>query len=162
VVDVEIRGLDSWLAIFPYIEYELPTIKLMKNSLATIIGFFVASITVYIFETLIGHRLFPFPEGADPSNMEWVKNNMDVIPTGSKVMVVIAHFMGIVAGMFVAGLISKTSMVPAYIVGGLMLLATIATIIMLPKELWFSISDIVLAVAGLLLGKSLAKRQLKI
>jgi hypothetical protein len=162
VVDVEIRGLDSWLAIFPYIEYELPTIKLMKNSLATIIGFFVASITVYIFETLIGHRLFPLPEGADPSNMEWVKNNMNQVPTGAKIMVVIAHFMGIVAGMFVAGFISKTSMVPAYIVGGLMLLATIATIIILPKELWFSISDIVLAVAGLLLGKSLAKRQLKI
>ncbi|MFT5849017.1 MAG: hypothetical protein ACI902_003097, partial [Psychroserpens sp.] len=59
MVDVEIRGLGCWLGIFPYIEYELPTIKLMKNSLATIIGFFVASITVYIFETLIGHRLFP-------------------------------------------------------------------------------------------------------
>jgi hypothetical protein len=134
----------------------------MKNSLATIIGFIVASLTVYIFESLIGHNIFPLPEGANPMDIEWIKNNMDVIPTGSKVMVVIAHFMGIVAGMFVAGLISKTSMVPAYIVGGLMLLATIATIIMLPKELWFSISDIVLAVAGLLLGKSLAKRQLTI
>jgi uncharacterized membrane protein AbrB (regulator of aidB expression) len=77
-------------------------------------------------------------------------------------MVVIAHFMGIVAGMFVAGFISKTSMVPAYIVGGLMLAATIFNVAMLPKELWFSISDIVLAVVGLLLGKSLAKRQLKI
>ena len=134
----------------------------MKNVLATIIGFIVASLTVYIFESLIGHNLFPLPEGANPMDMEWIKNNMDVIPTGAKVMVVIAHFMGIVAGMFVAGLISKTSMVPAYIVGGLMLAATIFNVAMLPKELWFSISDIVLAVAGLLLGKSLAKRQLKI
>jgi uncharacterized membrane protein AbrB (regulator of aidB expression) len=53
-------------------------------------------------------------------------------------------------------------MVPAYIVGGLMLAATIFNIAMLPKELWFSISDIVLAIAGLLLGKSLAKRQLRV
>ncbi|MFT4612294.1 MAG: hypothetical protein ACJA1H_002749 [Glaciecola sp.] len=134
----------------------------MKNSLATIIGFIVASLTVYIFESLIGHNIFPLPEGANPMDIEWIKNNMDVIPTGSKVMVVIAHFMGIVAGMFVAGFISKTSMVPAYIVGGLMLAATIFNVAMLPKELWFSISDIVLAVVGLLLGKSLAKRQLKI
>ncbi|WP_040278233.1 hypothetical protein [Psychroserpens damuponensis] len=134
----------------------------MKNILATIVGFILASLTVYIFETLIGHSLFPLPEGANPMDMEWIKNNMNLIPTGAKVMVVIGHFMGIVVGMFVAGLISKTSMVPAYIVGGLMLAATIFNVVMLPKELWFSISDIILAVIGLLLGKSLAKRQLRI
>ena len=83
----------------------------MKNILATIVGFIVASSVVYIFETLLGQSLFPLPEGADPMNMEWIKNNMDQIPTGAKVFVVIAHFMGIVVGMFVAGLISKTSMV---------------------------------------------------
>ncbi|MDG5492274.1 hypothetical protein [Psychroserpens sp. SPM9] len=134
----------------------------MKKVIATIVGFIVASLTVYIFESLIGHNLFPLPEGANPMDMEWIKNNMDQIPTGAKIFVVIAHFVGIVAGMVVASLISKTSMVPAYIVGGLMLAATIFNVAMLPKELWFSISDIVLAVAGLLLGKSLAKRQLKI
>jgi hypothetical protein len=134
----------------------------MKNIIATIVGFVAASLTVYIFETLIGHNLFPFPEGADPSNIEWIKNNMDQIPTGGKVMVVIAHCMGIITGMLIAGLISKTSLVPAYIVGGLMFLATIATLFMLPKALWFSSVDIMLAVAGLLIGKSLAKRQLKI
>nr|WP_321222989.1 hypothetical protein [uncultured Psychroserpens sp.] len=134
----------------------------MKNVLATIVGFIAASLTVYVFESLIGHNLFPLPEGANPMDMEWIKNNMDQIPTGAKVMVVIGHFMGIVVGMFVAGLISKTSMVPAYIVGGLMLAATIFNIAMLPKELWFSISDILLAIAGLLLGKSLAKRQLRV
>ena len=134
----------------------------MKNSLATIVGFIAASLTVYIFETLIGHNLFPFPEGADPSNIEWIKDHMDQIPTGGKVMVVIAHCMGIITGMFIAGLISKTSLVPAYIVGGLTLAATIATVVMLPKALWFSSSDIVLAVAGLWIGKSLAQSQLKI
>tara|TARA_B100000809_G_scaffold185581_1_gene183672 strand:- start:600 stop:1004 length:405 start_codon:yes stop_codon:yes gene_type:complete len=134
----------------------------MKNSLATIIGFIAASLTVYLFEILIGHQLFPFPEGADPSNMEWIKNNMHQIPTGSKVMVVIAHCMGIIAGMFVAGFISKTSMVPAYIVGGLMLAATIFNVAILPKAIWFSSSDIVLAVVGLLTGKSLASKQIRI
>jgi hypothetical protein len=134
----------------------------MKKVLATILGFIVASLTVYLFESLIGHNLFPLPEGANPMDMEWIRNNMDQIPTGAKVMVVIAHFMGIVVGMIVASLIAKTSMAPAYIVGGLMLAATIVNVAMLPKELWFSISDIILAVVGLLVGKSLAKRQLKI
>lgn len=134
----------------------------MKNILATIAGLIAASLTVYLFESLIGPNLFPLPEGANPMDMEWLKNNMDQIPTGAKVMVVIGHFMGIVVGMLIASLISKTSMVPAYIVGGLMLAATIFNVAMLPKELWFSISDIVLAVVGLLIGQILAKRQLKI
>lgn len=133
----------------------------MKNVLATIVGFIVASTVVYLFESLIGQNLFPLPEGSEPMNMEWLKNNMDKIPVGSKVFVVIAHFMGIVAGMFVAGLISKTSMIPAYIVGGLMIAATLFNIIMLPKELWFTLGDGVLVIIGFFLGKSLAQKQLK-
>ena len=132
----------------------------MKNVLAVIIGFVVASLTVYSFETLLGQSLFPLPKGIDPMDMDSLKDNMHLIPMGSKIFVVIAHFIGIIAGMFVAGLISKTSMVPAYIVGGLMLLATFFNILMLPKELWFTLSDGLLAIVGFLLGKSLAKKQL--
>ena len=132
----------------------------MKNILATIVGFIVAFVTVYIFETLLGQNLFPLPESANPMDMEWLKNNMDQIPMGSKIFVVIGHFAGIAAGMFVAGLISKTSMVPAYIVGGLMVAATFFNIFMLPKELWFTISDGALAFVGFLVGTSLAKKQL--
>lgn len=134
----------------------------MRNVLATIIGFIVASATVYIFETLLGQSFFPLPEGANPMDMEWLKNNMHVIPTGAKVFVIIGHFMGIVLGMLVAGLISKTSMIPAYIVGVLMLAATIFNIVMLPKENWFLISDIVLAVIGFFLGKKLARSKITI
>lgn len=132
----------------------------MKNVLATIVGFVVASLTVYIFETLIGHNLFPLPEGANPMDMEWIKNNMDLIPMGSKIFVVIAHFAGIVVGMIVAAKISKQSMVPSYIVGGLMLAATFFNIVMLPKELWFSISDGALAIAGFFIGKATSQKQM--
>jgi len=132
----------------------------MKNILATIVGFIVASATVYIFETLIGHNLFPLPKGANPMDMEWIKNNMDQIPMGSKIFVIIGHFAGIMAGMFVAAKISKTSMIPTYIVGILMLLATAFNIVMLPKELWFSLSDSILTIIGFLIGKSLAQKQL--
>jgi len=133
----------------------------MKNIFATIIGFFVASATVYIFETIIGHTMFPLPEGVDPMDMEWIKDNMDKIPMGSKIFVVIAHFAGIIAGMFMAAQISRKSMVPSYIVGVLMLAATFATIFILPKELWFTISDAVFVLAGYLIGKHLASKQMK-
>ena len=132
----------------------------MKNLLATITGFIAASFTVYFFETLIGQNLFPLPEGANPMNMEWIKNNMDQIPMGSKVFVVIAHFIGIITGMFVAAKISKGSMIPSYIVGALMLVATFFNILILPKELWFTLSDGILVILGFLIGKSFANKQL--
>ena len=132
----------------------------MRNVLATIAGFIVAALVVYIFESLIGQNLFPLPEGSEPTNMEWLKNNMNKIPVGSKVFVVIAHFIGIVAGMFVAGFISKTSMIPAYIVGMLMIAATFFNIVVLPKELWFTLSDGALALVGFLFGTKLASKQI--
>jgi hypothetical protein len=132
----------------------------MKNVLATIVGFIVASATVYIFESLIGHNLFPLPDGAQPMDMEWIKNNMDQIPIGSKVFVVIAHFAGIVVGMLVAAMISKTSLIPSYIVGVLMLAATYFNIFMLPKELWFTLSDGIFVIFGFLIGKYLGQKQM--
>ncbi|NRD24168.1 hypothetical protein HNV10_12985 [Winogradskyella litoriviva] len=132
----------------------------MKNVLATIIGLIIAGLTVHLFEAVIGHNLFTFPADAQLSDMEWIKNNMDKIPTGSKIIVVIAHFAGIIVGMFTAAKISKQSIIPSHIVGGLMLIATFVTIFMLPKELWFSISDGIFAIAGFLIGKIIAQKQI--
>ena len=134
----------------------------MRHVLATIVGFIVASLTVYIFESLIGHNLFPLPEGIDPMDMESIKENMHLIPVGTKIFVVIAHFMGIACGMFVAGLISKTSMVPAYIVGALMLAATAFNLFMLPKEMWFLLSDAAFANIGFIIGKKLAHSKMTV
>ena len=132
----------------------------MKHVLGTIIGFIVASLTVYIFESLIGHNLFPLPETIDPMDMDSINENMHLIPVGSKVFVVIAHFMGIVVGMWVAALISKTSMLPSYIVGGLMLAATAFNLIVLPKETWFLLTDGLLAIGAFFLGKKLAQSKM--
>lgn len=132
----------------------------MKNVLATIVGLIVASVTVYVFESLLGHTLFPLPEGIDPMDMESIKENMHLIPVGAKIFVVIAHFMGILMGMFVAALISKISMVPAYIVGGLMLAATAFNLIMLPKETWFLAADTVGAILGFYFGRTTALKKI--
>ena len=132
----------------------------MKNVLATILGFISAAFMVYVFETLIGQILFPLPEGANPMDMEWIKNNMNQIPMGSKIFVVIAHFIGIILGMLVATKISKVSMIPSYIVGAIMLAATFFNIYVLPKELWFTLSDGILVILGFIIGKSFAMKQL--
>jgi len=149
------------MTIFFYLHNLTNTHIIMKQVLATLVGFFIAAFVVYLFETLLGQTFFPLPEGSDPTNLEWLKENMHVIPTGAKVFVVIAHFFGIICGMFVAGWISKTSMVPAYIVGILMLAATTFNLVVLPKETWFLLSDAILAIAGFFIGKKLAARKMQ-
>ncbi|WP_055435410.1 hypothetical protein [Lacinutrix algicola] len=131
---------------------------MLRNILATIVGLIVASASVYLFENVLGQSFFPLPESANAMDMEWLKNNMANIPVGAKIFVIVAHFIGPIAGMFVAGYISKTSMIPAYIVGVIMLLATFFNIFMLPKELWFRLADGIFVIAGFFFGKSLANR----
>jgi len=131
---------------------------MLRNILATIFGLIAAMLTVYVFESLISHNLFTYPEGADLDDMEWIKNNMASIPMGAKVFVVIGHFMGLAMGMLIAGLISKTSMNPAYIVAGFMIAATAFVTFALPKGFWFLVGEVVGVVAGFYFGKTLAQR----
>lgn len=132
---------------------------MLRRVLAAIAGIIAASISIYLIETL-GHLLFPFPEGAKPMDMEWIKNNIDLIPRGSMIAVIIAHGVGIAVGMFVTGLISKTSIIPAYVVAGFMAVATIANWFMIPSPTWFYISDGISVIAGFFFGKSLAHRNI--
>lgn len=132
----------------------------MKNVLAAVAGLMVAAILTFGIESLSA-ILFPFPEGADPTDMEWLKNNVDAIPSGALIVVGFAHLIGIVCGMFVAGLISKTSMIPAYVVGVLMLAGTIANLFMIPHPAWFAITDLIGVLIGILLGRKLASKQMK-
>lgn len=131
---------------------------MLRNILATIVGFIVAGITVHVFESVLGHNLFPLPENANPSDMEWIKSNMNIIPLGAKAFVVIGHFMGIISGMFVAGYISKTSLIPAYIVAGIMIAATAFVTFALPKGTWFIIAEVIAVIAGFSFGKTAAQR----
>lgn len=133
---------------------------MLKNIAATFAGLIVAVLMVYIFETYIGHTFFPLPEFSNPGDLHWLKANMDIIPLGSKICVVLGHLVGIIAGMFVAGIISKTSMVPAYIVATLMLLATTFVTFALPKDTIFIVAEIGSMIVGFFFGKRLAQKHI--
>lgn len=132
----------------------------MRYVLATFAGLLVAAILTFGIESL-GSVFFPLPEGADPMDIEWIKNNMNLIPTGAMIMVALAHVVGIICGMLVAGLIAKNSMIPAYVVAVLMLLGTIANLFMIPHPTWFMFVDIVGALIAIYIGKTLVSSKLK-
>lgn len=133
----------------------------MRSVLAVIAGMIVASAVIFGLEFL-GSILFPLPEGADPTNTEWLKENMDSIPTGSMIMVALAHVIGIILGMIVAALIAKITMIPSYIVGILLLVGTIINLIMIPHPFWFSVTDLVGVIVGLGIGKVFSEKRITV
>lgn len=118
----------------------------MKVFLATFIGLVVAFFSIALLEP-IGHALFPVPFKVDPSNLEELKANMHLIPTGAYICVAVAHGLGLLFGLTVARLIEKENLSPIFIIAGFMLFGTIANLFMLPHPVWFGILDVV-AVAG--------------
>ena len=133
----------------------------MKNVLATIVGLIVASVSVYLVEK-IGHTLFPMPSSIDSNDFESIKNNINLIPKGNMAFVALAHGIGILIGMFVAGLISKTSLVPAYIVGSLMMVISISYYFLIPSPIWFVIADLASIIIGFFIGKKLAHSKMTV
>lgn len=130
---------------------------MLRNILATFAGLIIAFITISIIEKL-GHIVFPYPENANPNDIEWLKNNSALIPKGAMVSVIIAHALGIISGMGIAGFISKTSIIPTYIIGGTMLTITVIMLFLIPSPIWFIVCDALGITAGFFFGKSLAQR----
>ena len=128
----------------------------MKNVLATIAGFIAASLVVYFIEQL-GWKFFPLPETVNPMDPESLKQNIDLIPKGSMIFVIVAHAIGVFCGMVLAGIISKKSLVPSYIVGGLMIIATIANLIMIPSPMWFIIFDLLGVIVAFFAARKLVQ-----
>ena len=69
----------------------------VRNVVATIAGIVVAVTVVFVVEG-IGHAIFPPPEGLDLTVAEDRERLMDLVPTGAKVAVVAAWFLGALAG----------------------------------------------------------------
>lgn len=131
--------------------------RIVRLILGLVAGVIVAGIVVALVEGA-GHMIWPPPEGLDPTNPEDAAQIMLVIPTAAKVAVVIAWFLGALAGAWVAIAISK-NVLTGWMVGLLMIVGGIVTTQMFPHPLWMVISAVVLPLLGVLLAKELHKKR---
>jgi hypothetical protein len=126
-----------------------------KNIAASIVGIIVAVGLVWLVEKL-GHAVYPPPTDLDFANPDAMRTYMKTIPVGALLFVGAAWFIGTLGGTFVACKIRRTKpMMFAVVVGGLMLLATAANLIMIPHPIWFSILGVAGVVVGAWLGMTL-------
>jgi len=123
-----------------------------RNIGAGIAGVVIAFVLVALVE-MVGHAFYPPPEGLDFADADAMRAYIDTVPLGALLFVAGAWFIGTVGGTCAACAIGTAKpLIFAGVVGGLVLVATIANLIMIPHPLWFSVLGIVGILVGAWLG----------
>jgi hypothetical protein len=132
-------------------------VKILRSIAAVIVGLFTMMVTVGFVERL-GHEIYPWPEGVnDPELIKKFRSDpaagkkfVDELPTGAIAVVLFAWQIGAFFGALVAALIAASRRyLHAGIIGGVVLLASIAMMMLISHPDW-------MIVAGLLLPMPLS------
>lgn len=116
---------------------------MFRSILAVVLGVIVGVIAVAIVE-VIGHALYPPPPDLDASNQEAMKAYIATAPIAVLLFVLLAWVTGAFAGGLVAAWIGRRApAVHALIIGGFILLAGVATMLIYPHPVWFWIAGMV-------------------
>jgi hypothetical protein len=127
---------------------------MLKNVLAVVLGVVVAIILIMIVET-VGHTVYPPPSQLDMTDMAAMSEYIDTLPLGALLFVMGAWLTGTLVGGLLACIISSDRpMVYSAVVGGMILFATVITLIRIPHPMWFSITSVI----GIVLTTYLAGR----
>lgn len=108
---------------------------MLRIVLACIAGVATAFLTVFLIE-LAGHTIWPAPGTPDTSSPEALRAFMASLPPGALASVAVAWVAGAYAGSRTGFLLGK-SRIPAYTTGGLVTLASVSNLLLLPHPVWF-------------------------
>lgn len=125
-----------------------PTLRIVL----AIVGGLVAAIAVVALAEGAGHALFPPPAGLDVTRPEDQARLMEAIPLGAKIAVVVAWFLGSLAGACAAIAISRR-VIPAWVVGLTMVGLSLVTTQMFPHPAWMVVAAVVLPMVAVVLAK---------
>lgn len=133
---------------------------ILRNILACLVGLIVGSM-VNGGIIAAGATLVPPPEGVNVNDAASIAANIHLYQPKHFAPPFLAHALGTLAGAVVAvALSARRRMTPAYVIGGIFLLAGIAMCFMIPAPAWFITLDLVVAYIPMAwLGGTLARRR---
>lgn len=134
--------------------------KIVRNSLAVIIGIVVGSV-VNMSIINISSSVIPPPNGVDVTTYEGLSATMHLFEPKHFLMPFLAHALGTFFGALLAALIAATQKMKfALSIGFLFLIGGAMNVYMLPSPLWFSAVDLIVAYIPMayLAGKLIIKK----
>jgi len=129
---------------------------MLRAILAVIAGLLVGSVVIVGIE-MLSTLAFPLPDGVDPMDQEAMRGVMHDIPTGAFLIIVLAYFLGVLAGAWTALRLHPThARWAGYVVVALFAAATAVNLLSLPHPAWVYVAAPIALVAGLALALRLA------
>ena len=132
----------------------------IRQAVGILGGLIVMALVVALAEGA-GHALFPPPDGLDITNREDQARLMDVLPLGAKIGVVLAWFLGALAGASVAMAIARTPLA-GWAIGLVMGALSLFTTQLFPHPLWMMIAAVVLPLVAVVVAKNLLASRLAV
>ncbi len=127
-----------------------------RDIVAGVLGVLIAVGLVWIVD-VTGHAVYPPPANLDYSDEEAMRAYMAALPLGAFLFVGGAWFIAALGGTFAACKIGRAKpKTYALVVGGFILIATVANLMMIPHPLWLSITGIAGIVFAAWLGQKLS------
>jgi hypothetical protein len=114
--------------------------QMLRAILGAVAGCVLAMCVIFGME-LIGQQLFPLPAGTDPTDMAALKAAAAQMPPAALMFVVLGWIVGTAVGGWAANAIGGRVW-PAYVVGGLIALASIGNGMMIPQPLWVTVAGV--------------------
>jgi hypothetical protein len=117
--------------------------SIIKNILAVLAGVILGS-AVNMAIIAISGSIIPPPNGADVTTTEGLKASMHLFRPINFLMPFLAHALGTFTGAFLAAFVAANrKMLFAMIIGLFFLAGGIASVLMLPSPLWFTLVDLI-------------------
>lgn len=119
--------------------------SIVRNTLAILVGIALGSIVNLAIISISG-SIIPPPKGADLTTTEGLKASMHLFQPINFLMPFLAHSIGTFVGALATALIAASGKtILALVIGFFFLIGGIASVLMLPSPLWFTIIDLVFA-----------------
>lgn len=125
---------------------------LIRNVIAMLAGVIVAMVLIVLLQS-VAHSVYPPPPGLDYTNPEVRKTVMMQAPAGALFIVLLSYFVGTFIGSWVAARLSaEAPLRQGYLIGLLLLVASVMNLKEVPHPLWFIVGNIVVVLVGALIG----------
>jgi hypothetical protein len=130
-----------------------------RSILAVAIGLVLAFVTIVVVE-MVSHLVYPPPPDFDWKNPDAMRELMAKAPAGALLIVALAYLLGTTVGAWFAAWFAPTAPVlHASLVGGLLFVAGIANLFMVPHPAWFWPVALATYPLGVVLGLQFARRR---
>lgn len=127
-----------------------------RSSLGILVGWIVAFVTVAVVE-IVNVLIFPPPAGLDVNDPAALAAVIAEAPAYKLVLVPVAWFLAAALGGWIAAKIAgRASLAHAFFIAGLLILAAILNMLMIPHPAWFWVAGLAAPLAGMLVAARLA------